>query len=220
MRAKIATLALFLCTGAAHANLTMTGNGKVVFVPNMANVSAGVTSEGKTAAQAWKANGEIVRKLFQVLKNHQIDPKDLKTTGLNITPKYEYAPYKAPVLVGYTVSYNLSVTVRKLDGLGKILDALVDGGANRGMNIQFSHDKLDEMLDQARARAVADARHKAELYAKGAGTSLGRVLSIYEAQPMLPRPYYFERLAKADAGLPIAAGQQEFSVSVTVSYAI
>jgi uncharacterized protein YggE len=220
MHAKLATLALLACTSVASANITVTGNGKVVFVPNMARVYAGVTSDGKTAGEAWRQNGEVVKKLFQVLKAQGIDPKDAKTTGLNITPKYEYAPYKQPVLVGYAVSYNLEIVVHKLDRLGKLLDSLVDAGANRGMNIQFTHDKLDELLDQARVKAAAQARRKAELYAKGAGTNVGNVLSIYEANPVYPRPYYFERMAKADASLPIAAGQQELSVNVTVTFAL
>src|SRR5262249_30333148 len=149
-----------------------------------------------------------------------IDLKDMKTTGLNVSPKYIYPKGKKPQLVGYTVSYNLDIVVRKLNGLGKTLDALVNNGANRGMNISFGYDNLDALIDQARAKAVADARHKADLYVKGAGAHLGAVLTISEYQPYAPRALYYEHTMKAAADLPIAAGQQDLNVNVTVTYTI
>jgi uncharacterized protein YggE len=220
MKAKLATLAVFLCTGIASADITVTGNGKIVFVPNLAHVSVGVSSDGKTAAEAWQANAEIVKKLFQALRDQNIDPKDMKTTGLNVSPKYIYPKDKKPQLVGYTVSYNLEVVIRKLDHLGETLDALVANGANRGMNLTFAYDNMDALIDQARMKAVADARHKADLYVKGAGAHLGAVVTISDYQPVLARPFYYEHAAKAGTSLPIATGEQEFTVNVTVTYTI
>src|SRR2546428_730079 len=131
MKTKLATLALLVFTGVASADITMTGNGKITYLPNVAQVSFGVSFDAKTANEAWQANAEIVKKLFQVLQERGIDPKDVKTTGLNISPKYFYPKNKKPQLVGYTVTYNLDITVRKLNELGGTLDALVANGANR-----------------------------------------------------------------------------------------
>jgi uncharacterized protein YggE len=220
MKTQLATLALLAFTGVASANITMTGNGKITYVPNVAQVSFGVSSDAKTAAEAWQANAEIVKKLFQVLKDRGIDPKDLKTTGLNISPKYIYPKDKKPQLVGYTATYNLELMARKLDELGGTLDALVGAGANRGMNLSFTYDNLDSLIDQARAKAVADARHKADLYTKGAGAHLGAVVAIVEGNYMPPRPFYYEHTLKAAADLPIAVGQKDLSVSVTVTWTI
>jgi uncharacterized protein YggE len=221
MKTKLATLALFLFTGAASADITVTGNGKVTYVPNIAKVAVGVSSDAKTAADAWKANAEIVKKLFQVLKEQGIDPKDIKTTGLNISPKYIYPKDKKPQLVGYTATYNLDVTVHKLNELGQTLDALVANGANRGMNISFTYDNLDSLLDEARAKAVADARHKADFYTKGAGAHLGAVLNISEGYAPPMQRFYYEHTLKAAAGdLPIAVGQQDLTVNVTVTWSI
>jgi uncharacterized protein YggE len=221
MKTKLATLALFLCTGAASADITVTGNGKISYVPNVANVSVGVSSDAKTAAEAWQANAEIVKKLFQVLKDQGIDPKDVKTTGLNVSPKYIYPKDKKPQLVGYTATYNLTVTLRKLNEMGRTLDALVANGANRGMNISFTYDNMDELIDQARAKAVAEARHKADLYVKGAGAHLGAVVTIVEGYAPPPQRFYYEHKLEASvADLPIAAGQQDLTVNVTVTWTI
>src|SRR6516162_8828135 len=109
------TLAMLFVAGAASANITVTGDGKITFVPNIGVISAGVSSDAREAADAWKKNAEIVKKLFKVLKEQGLDPKDIKTTGLNISPKYIYPKGKQPQLVGYTVTYNLDITIRKLD---------------------------------------------------------------------------------------------------------
>src|SRR5262249_61680972 len=114
------------------------------------------------AADAWDKNSEVVQRMFQALADFGIEEKDFKTAGVRITPRYDHPKDKAPVLVGYTVSYDLAVTVRDMKKLGKILDRLVDAGANRGMQIAFGMDNPEELLDQARMAAVAEARKKAD----------------------------------------------------------
>jgi uncharacterized protein YggE len=111
--------------------------------------------------------------------------------------------------------------VRQLDRLGALLDGLVAGGANRGMGISFGCSNPEELLEQARLRAVADARKRAELYAKGAGTGVGNVLRIDEGQAPTPRLLRFEAgAAMAADTLIVAAGQQELTARVTVTYAV
>jgi hypothetical protein len=222
MRSVFATLALLVVAGLASANITVTGNGKVKFVPNIAKVGLTVTSEAGSAAEAWKKNGDIVKKLFQALRDLGIDEKDFKTEGVNVSPKYFYPKDEPPELIGYTVTYNLTVTVRKLNELGKVLDDLVANGADRLTNIAFTTDDVDGLMDQARAKAIAEARKKAEIYVKGAGANLGQVVTIAEGHAL---PYrHFEYAVPMKAGdhsaLPIAAGEQDLSVTVTVTYTI
>jgi uncharacterized protein YggE len=214
-------LAMLVVAGIASANITVTGDGKITYVPNIGTISAGVSSDAREAADAWKKNADIVKKIFDALKQQGIDPKDLKTTGVNISPNHIYPKGKKPQLVGYTATYNLDVTIRKLNEMGKTLDALVANGANRGMSISFTYDNLEQLLDQARLKAAAEARKKAELYVKGAGANLGAVVTIHEGNYFPPRPFYYEhtmRAAKVD--LPIAVGRQDLSVTVTVTYTI
>jgi uncharacterized protein YggE len=219
LKAVLATLCTLVCAGLASANITVTGTGKVVYVPDLGIISAGVSTDARTAAEAWQANAVVVKKLFAALKRLGIDPKDVQTTGLGVSPRYVHRKDQEPLLVGYSASYNLSVKVRKLDQLGGVLDALVENGANRNVSISLGCADPEKLLDAARARAVAEARKKAEIYVRGAGAALGQVVTITEGSVSPWRHYRFEHLAKA-APLPIAAGEQEMNVSVTVTYPI
>jgi uncharacterized protein YggE len=221
MRTALATLLALACAGTASAHVTVTGTGKVKYVPNLAHISVGVSSDAATAAEAWEKNAQAVKRLFEALKAAGIDPKDYKTAGLNVSPRYAHSPGNPPELVGYTVTYDLAVTVRRLERLGALLDRLVAGGANRGMSIAFGTDDPEALLEQARLQAVTDARKKAELYVKGAGARLGGVVSITEGQAVTPHFLRYEHAALgARDALLIAAGQQELVAHVTVTYAV
>src|SRR5579872_1075994 len=117
MKAILAALCVLLCGGVAAAQVTVTGTGKVSYVPDIAHVTVGVASEGKTATEAWKTNRVIVKKLFATLKKHDIAAKDMKTTGLAVNPRYVYPKDEEPRLVSYAVTYDLTVTVRDLKEL-------------------------------------------------------------------------------------------------------
>jgi uncharacterized protein YggE len=221
MKAVLATLVLLAGAGIASADVTVNGTGKIVYVPDIGYVSVGVSSDGQSAEEAWKKNSATVAKLFAALNNLGIDPKDLQTSSLNISPRYTHPKDQEPQLIGYTVTYELRVTVRKLGEMGKVLDSLVDNGANRNMGITFGINDVDKLLDQARAKAVADARKKAELFVSAAGASLGPVVSITDSQAMPFRTLEYAVPAKGSAAdLPIAAGQQELTVHVTLTFAI
>jgi len=222
MRALVSSLALLVCAGLAPANVTVTGNGKVVYIPDIGYITVGVSSDGKTAAEAWDKNREIVRRVFEALRRRGIDPKDMQTNGLNVSPKYIHRPGAEPELVGYTVSYTLRVTVRKLDQMSYVLDDLVESGANRQMNIGFGCADAEKLLDEARARAVADARKKAGLYATAVGARLGKVLTISDQSYIPVRELQYEHrvVPGSDKGMPIAAGEQELSVQVHLAYAL
>jgi uncharacterized protein YggE len=221
MKAILATLLTLVCAGLASANVTVTGTGKVSYVPDLAYLGVGVSSEGKTAAEAWTKNRAAVQKLFDALKALGIDPADFKTGSTNLTPRYVYHSGQDPQLVGYTASYELSVTVRKLDGLGTVMDRLVEAGANQRMSVSFATSDEEKLLDEARIKAVTDARKKAQLYTTAAGANLGPVVSIAEGEGA-PRPIYTMERTAADkgAGLPIAPGRQELTVRVTVVFGI
>ena len=228
MKPVFATLCCLAFTGMASANITIQGTGKVVYVPDVGYVHVGVVSEGKTANEAWEKNGDKVRKIFEALKKMGIDSRDVKTVSLNVSPKY-YTPRDAngkpldPILVGYTASYKLAVTVRQLDAMGKACDAVVENGANRDMSISFGCSNLDKLLNDARLKAITDARQRAELYVTGAGASLGLVQNINEGYATPYPMYQYEHALKSSADktpLPIAAGEQELTVNVTVTWSI
>jgi uncharacterized protein len=232
MKTAITTLVLLACTGLAAASATeptpsisVTGVGKVQYVPDMGYVHVGVSSDGATAAEAWQKNETVVKKIFAALKELGLEEKDFKTTNLKVQPRYLHKKDEAPKLLGYTVIYELVVTVRKLDQMGTLLDRMVDAGANRHMNVSFGCSNREELLDRARVNAVADARKRARMYVTGAsdGARLGDLLGVSDTPhhghgPMFPIDALAVREGKAS--LPIAAGEQEVSVSVTIRWAI
>jgi uncharacterized protein YggE len=221
MKTALAAVTAFVFAGTASANVTVTGTGKVSYTPNLAHVTIGVSSEGGTAAEAWEKNAQVVKRLFDVLKGFGIEAKDFQTTGLHVNPRYAHSKEAPPRLVGYTAGYDVSVRIRKLDRVGAVLDALVAAGANRSMSISFGIANPEELLNEARRRAVADARSKAELYVKSAGAQLGVLVGIAENGAAAPRSFRYEHLAAAGAdALVIAAGQQELTASVTLTYTI
>jgi uncharacterized protein len=223
MKTILASLALLACAGLASANVTTTGTGKVVYVPDLGYIYAGVSSDGKTAEEAWQKNADAVKKIFDALKKYGLDPKDLKTGHISLAPKYVHRQNQEPELVGYTATYDLSVTVHKLPEIGSILDSMVENGANRNMSIAFSSSNLDKLMDEARTKAAQEARKNANLYVAGAGAELGQVLAITDGSYMPPPVFRFDAEQAKMAGhapLQIEAGQQELSVNVTITFAI
>src|SRR5262249_44526246 len=107
MKALLTALSLLTFAGLAPAKVSVSGNGKVVYVPDIGWISVGVWSEGKTAAEAWEKNRDKVEKIFEALRRVGIEPRDMQTSGLNVSPKYVHRPNEEPELVGYSVSYDL-----------------------------------------------------------------------------------------------------------------
>jgi uncharacterized protein YggE len=229
MKKLLSALTLVACAGFGMASgpdakpsITVTGNGKVVYVPDMGYIQVGVSSEAWTAAEAWKKNQEIVKRIFAELKKLGIEEKDLKTGNLGVQPRYLYKDKEPPKFLGYTASYDLTITVHKLDLMGSVLDQAVEAGANRNVTISFGCSKIDQLLDEARLKAVTDARKKANLYVTGAGARLGDVLSISDTPSFFPgRQYAMDALAPREKGsLPVQPGEQEMSVTVSVTWGI
>ena len=205
--------------------ISVSGIGEVKTRPDMATVSTGVVTEAATAKDALAKNNAAMAAVIAALKNAGVAEDDIQTSNFAISPKYPpYQPNQttAPRIVGYTVMNQVTAAVKNLKNLGSILDTLVQAGSNQINGISFDVDEPKPMLDDARKKAVADARAKAELYAAAAGVSLGRVVQISESSAVEPpQPMY--RLARAPAAaesVPIAAGQQTVTANVSIIYEI
>ncbi len=204
-------------------SITVVGTGKATAQPDMAEIQVGMVTQAPTAAKAMKENNQAMTKLLHTLADRGIAAKDTQTTNLSVVPQYRRAkPGEAPTaIVGYQVTNEVRIKVRDLDKLGALLDEVVTQGANRMHGIRFTTADPGPHQDEARQRAVADAHRKAELYARAAGVSLGRVLLVQEQTPHLPRPEFLgvARVAEGQA-VPVAPGEQEFTATITITYAI
>jgi uncharacterized protein YggE len=204
--------------------ISLSGNGEVRRAPDIAFVTTGVLSQGATAAEALAANTSAMNALFAALKDSGIADKDVQTSNFMVQPRYNFQDNKAPELVGYDVSNNVTITVRKIGDLGAMLDKVVQAGSNQINGIGFDVSEPSASLDEARKLATEDATRKAKIYAEAMGVTLGAVMSISEGvnyQP--PMPMARGKVMMADAAsapVPVAAGEQRLSVDVNITWEI
>jgi hypothetical protein len=204
--------------------LTLSGHGEVRLVPDLASVSVGVLSAAPDAATALADNNRAMGEVLVTLKAAGIAERDIQTSNFSIQPRYDYDRNgQPPELAGYDVSNSLTVTVRKLGGLGAVLDAIVKSGSNQISGIQFGIAKPEAALDEARRLALADAQHKASVYAAAGRFKLGAILALSEGQPYAPPvPVVRGKMMQAEAAgaVPIAGGEQALSIDVNVTWAL
>ena len=195
--------------------------------PDLAVFSAGVTSQGKTAAEAMTANSADMNRVLAALKKAGIADRDVQTSNLSLNPLY--APQVVgpdgrienpePRIIGYQVNNQVSVKQRKLADFGKVLDTLVSVGANQINGPSFELDDSDAAMDEARTAAMAKARQRAELYAKAAGLKVKRIVSISESGGYSPpMPVMYAKAMAEAAPTPIAAGEVGMTASVAVQF--
>jgi uncharacterized protein YggE len=206
------------------AAISVAGEASISAPPDLAQLDAGVASDAKTAREASEANNAAMGKVLAALKGAGIDEKDYQTARLSLQPQYANRPGPSAsgptAIVGYRASNRVTIKLRDVAKVASVIDALVAAGANDIGNINFSISQASKLLDDARENAVADARRKAEIYAKAAGVTLGVPLSISEGGA--PAPVFRAKMAMpmATSPVPIAQGEETLSISVSVTWAI
>jgi uncharacterized protein YggE len=206
---------------APPAVISVTGEATISVAPDLAQVDGGVTTEAKTAREASDANNAAMGKVLLALKGAGIEEKDFQTSRLSLQP--QSAPSRngpgPSTIVGYRASNHVTIRLHEVTKVASVIDTLVAAGANDIGGIGFMVSKASKLLDEAREQAVADARRKAEIYAKAAGVTLGVPLSISEGGA--PGPMPFRKIAAPmAAAAPVAQGEETLAVTVSVTWAI
>ena len=225
--AALASLAFVALPAAAEDQqpaISVIGEANVSVAPDLAQVEGGVTSEAKTAREASEANNAAMGKVLLALKGAGIDEKDYQTSRLSLQPQYAPAQpnRNTPQIVGYRASNRVTIKVRDVTKIANVIDTLVTAGANEIGGINFIVTQASKALDEARTKAVADARRKAEIYAKAAGVTLGEPLNISE-EGAAPPPVFRTKMAApmaTNAPAPVAPGEEQLSITVNVTWAI
>jgi uncharacterized protein YggE len=211
-----------LAETAPPAVISVTGEATVSAAPDQAQIDGGVTSEAKTAREASDANNAAMGKVLLALKGAGVEEKDFQTSRLSLQP--QSAPNRTgtgpATIVSYRASNRVTVRLRDVAKLASLIDTMVAAGANDIGGINFVVSSASKLLDEARELAVADARRKAEIYAKAAGVALGAPLSISE-EGGAPSPVFRAKmLGSMAAAAPVAPGEETLAVTVSVSWAI
>jgi uncharacterized protein YggE len=201
---------------AAERIVTVTGEATVGVAPDAAIIRIGVSSQEKTAREAGEANAKQMTSVLAAIKASGIAERDIQTSRLSLQPQYDPNKGGTARLTGFQANNQVTVRIRDIDTLPSVLDRAIAAGANEMSGIEFVVSEQSKLLDQARDDAIADARRKAELYARAAGAKLGQVVSISEegVTPPQPRPMQAVRAG----AVPVAPGEQTLRAIVSVSY--
>lgn len=212
-----------------NAVLTVSADGRSTRTPDLAVFSAGVTTQAKTASAALSQNAEQMNAVIAALKASGIAERDIQTSNLSVNPVYGQPRADAngnvsgdPVIIGYQATNQVEVKQRKIGNYGKTIDTLVNAGANQVSGPSFQLDNPDAASDEARIEAMKKARARAELYAKAAGLTVKRILTISESGGYAPQPMVMYARAEAmmakAAPSPVAAGEVQVGANVTVTF--
>ena len=209
--------------------IVVSGKGELTVKPDIATVSFSVMEENMDVSKASDAVNTKVAKIIESLKTNGIDENDIKTTGYNIYPRYDYVtaqtyPYSGKqVLAGYDVTQNIEIKIRDLTNAGKIVTNLGTLGVTDMSGLTFTEDKYDDLVLQARDQAIVQARDQAKKLAKSLGVRLVKIVGYSEGST----PIYYDRVMSAaptamnksvEAVLP--TGENKITSNVSITYEI
>jgi uncharacterized protein YggE len=202
-------------------HISISGEATMTAPPDMARLRAGVSTTGPTARDASAANRKAMATVMAAIKTAGIAEKDIQTSRYSIHPVYgpgSGMSSSQQKITGYMASNAVTLTTRKLDDIGDLIDKLTDAGANTLGGVEFVVSDANKLLDKIRGEALGDARRKAQLYADAAGVKLGNLLSLSENINM-PRPMmYMARAASPAPETSISSGENTLQVSVNATF--
>ena len=206
--------------GLSGTRLDIVVTGEVTRVPDIVMINAGVTTQGATASEAIQANAARIEAMRAALRRAGVADRDIQTSSVNLNADYRHVADRPPVFTGYRASHMVNVRFRDAANAGRILDALVTAGANEINGPTFEVERPAAALDEARTRALEDARARARLYAGALGMRVKRIVTVSESGGVRPMPMGYARgdMAQSASATNIVLGEQSLAVTLTVSF--
>lgn len=220
-------------TGVTSGSFSALGEGKVTAIPDVAEFSFSViTEDGKDIAALQNENVGKTNKAIAFLKDKGVDSKDIRTSQYSLNPRYETCSPSAtrscppPAIVGYSIVQSVSVKVRDFTKIGDILAGVVGQGVNSVSELRFTVDDPIGLQNEARAKAIENAKERARVVARAGSFRIGRIISIEDGYtPVYPM---YDRLQAGGAEVKnisptpptIEPGSQELTVQVVIRYEI
>lgn len=200
--------------------ITVTGTGSVNGTPDVLELTVGVETRARSAAEALSRNSGLVRKVIEMLHATGLSGDDIQTSNLSVSPYYDNG---GEHIEGYAVSNLVTARIKDFDKAGGVVDAATKIAGNEVViyGVYFSFDDNSQLVAQARAEAVKRARSQAEQLARAAGVALGDLLTMSESSvPDGPAIQAERPKMSADAAAPIEPGSQALTVQVSMVYEI
>ncbi len=213
--------------------ISVSAEGKVQAVPDLATVNLGVLTQGSSPAKVQEDNTLKVNKIIDYIKQQGIGKDEISTSQFNIYPQYDYSNGRNNI-IGYQLNQTITVKVKGVDKttdvLGKILQGAVNEGANEINGVSLGFDDPDNLRQEARKQAIEKAKAKAQDLAQAAGLRLGKVVSVSESgMGGYPTPMYAEYgmgyggmdSAQVKAAAPnVEPGSQDVIANMTVVFEV
>jgi uncharacterized protein YggE len=175
---------LTITTMTKAADLSVVGEGKVDVVPDKAQINLGITVQNATSvAEAQQAINEVNNKIVQAMKNLGVKAADIKTSNYSITPNYSSGFQTTRVISGYNGDATVTITARNPSLVSQVLEAATAAGANEVQGVSYSVEDPNKYREEARNKAIVNAKEQAAKLAKTLGIRLGRVTNIVESSP-------------------------------------
>lgn len=209
-----------------NTGIWVTGQGEAMAIPDIAELRLGVEARADTVAEAQTQASEAMDKVMQALKDNGVAEKDIQTQRFSIYPVTRWIREKdEEEIIGYRVTNTVLAKIRAVDKAGIIIDAVAEAGGDltRIQGISFSVDDPTPYYEEARAKAVEDAKNKAAQLAELAGVTLGKPTYISEGaiyRPELPRLFEEAGGMAPAPETPVSPGELEITVNVQIVYAI
>lgn len=221
----------FIGAGTTATNIiTVSGEGEVFAVPDIAEFSFSVVEEKDTAKEAQDVATEKINSAISFLKKEGIDEKDIKTTSYNVYPRYDYIPcteFRCPKgnreLSGFEIRQSISVKVRNTESAGALLVGIGEIGVSEISSLIFTNEDEDVLQREARSKAIENAEEKAKELAKDLGVRVIRIVGFSEGGGGSPRFFDSQmvKLESAGGGIPeIPTGENKITSFVTITYEI
>ena len=203
--------------------ISVASRGEVKVSPDRAAIQISVQTKAETAAAAATENARKQQAVIDALKALGLGDKDITTSGYNVYPEQRYEPNREPVITGYNVTNTLSVELKNVAMVGRVIDASLSKGANMINSLQFYSSNADAARREAMAIAVKKARLDAEAAAKAAGGSLGELLEITIGGVYAPQPKYVAMAGRVAGGVaqdstPIQVGDETIAVDLNTRW--
>ncbi|MCP5036981.1 MAG: SIMPL domain-containing protein [Rhodobacteraceae bacterium] len=206
----------------ASRTISVTGQGQVEAKPDMATITLGTTSQARQAGEALAEVSAVTARVFTRLEAAGIAPRDMQTSNLNLHPLFSSrssSSNEPPKITGFSASNMITIRVRDLASLGRILDQVAEDGANEFNGLRFGLQVPEPLQEEARVAAVKDGMARAALLAEAAGVELGPVLTISDGGGG-GAPVMMARGAASFEAMPVASGELSISASVNMVFAI
>lgn len=163
-----------------HGHINVSGSATINVAPDTANVSFELSTKKKTAQEAKDANDVMLKKVNEVLKKYEIKENELSMNYINIRPYYEYRG-NSNELAGYVAQKNITIKIKEIEKYNNFIDDLLKVGISNINSVDFTVEDIKAVRNQARVRALENAREKAELFASTVSKKIVDVLDVTES---------------------------------------